>query len=89
MLPYDTSVTGYITAGDYDGDGKDDVALICKSWGVNVILVFCSNGASFISGSWGSIAILNNLGGTLQGRLVNGDFNADGGQRSNLLILLS
>jgi hypothetical protein len=69
--------TGQRVKGDFNGDGKDDVAMAYNyTGGVMKLWVYLSNGSAFPAGAiWHS-----NLGGweADKTRWVSGDFNGDG-----------
>jgi len=61
-------------AGDFNGDGRDDISKIFSWDNVNNIDVYRSNGSSFTMERWAT-----NIGRTMGGQqLVAGDFNGDG-----------
>lgn len=72
-------VGGRMVAGDFDGDGTDDVAMFYRNGGSNAILhVWTGEGTRFAyRGVWWEVASgyeLNNVGD----RFVAGDFDGDG-----------
>ena len=75
-----TNVTGRVTAGDFDGDGRDDIAAFYNYGGdMNdyAIHVWKSTGSGFDYPAWwlsDSSYNVNNI----TGRVVAGDFNGDG-----------
>jgi hypothetical protein len=61
-------------AGDFNGDGKDDIAAIWNNGGSNTLTVSQSTGSSFTRGHWAT-----NAGGWLDTTAWRaGDFNGDG-----------
>jgi hypothetical protein len=65
-------------AGDFDGDGRDDLLLVAKTNSEDTILVL-----SDVSGSFRSSAVITNLGGLSAARWANsrvhiGDFDGNG-----------
>ncbi len=76
---YDASlVTGRLVAGDFNGDGKDDIAAMKDDGGNNLSMdVWLSTGSGFQRGlAWYQRDTYNPAGVT--GRMVSGDFNGDG-----------
>jgi len=74
--------TGRFTAGDYNGDGKDDVAVLydynADVANKSTMYVFVSTGTSF--GGWPENWFTSTSfnAGKTTGRLVTGDYNRDG-----------
>lgn len=74
--------TGRFTAGDYNGDGKDDVALMYNynsgTTYSGTIFVFVSDGSSF--GNWPQTWFTRSAFDPVRttGRFVTGDYNNDG-----------
>ena len=61
-------------SGDFNGDGKADIAAAWNNGGTNVLTVRQSTGASFIHAHW-----LESAGGWMDSTVwLPGDFNADG-----------
>ncbi|NTX58274.1 VCBS repeat-containing protein [Myxococcus sp. CA039A] len=82
------AVTGRMVSGDFNGDGRDDIALLYRYGAASSrVHVLLSKGASFQYqgdlGWWGS------AGGyspdAVTGRMVSGDFNGDG--RDDIALL--
>ena len=74
-------ITHRTVSGDYDGDGRDDIAMFYEfddKWGIAHVLL--SKGSSFEyqgdGGWWYSGRGYD--GDKFAGRMVSGDFNADG-----------
>jgi hypothetical protein len=81
------AVTGRMVSGDYNGDGRDDIALFYKydtSWGrVHVLL---STGALFqYQGDLGWWNSGSYSADAFTGRMVSGDYNGDG--RDDIALL--
>ena len=75
---YASCTSGRVAAGDFDGDGKDDVALMYDYSTGSEIHVFLSTGSSFKSWqSWYSDRT-SYKSSHVTGRFVAGDFNEDG-----------
>lgn len=78
-----TKITGRVVSGDYNGDGKTDIAAFYDNGNGNTNLhVWISTGSSFTyqwsTGWWG----VSNGGydvNKITGRVVSGDFNRNGG----------
>jgi len=76
-------VTDRFTAGDFNGDGKDDIACLFdysfQQTGKSTMFVFVSNGSNF--GSWPQTWFATESGcpaDKMTGRFTAGDFNGDG-----------
>ncbi len=75
---YASCTSGRVAAGDFDGDGKDDVAVMYDYSTGSEIHVFLSTGSSFKSWqSWYSDRT-SYKSSHVTGRFVAGDFNGDG-----------
>ena len=73
------SVTGRFAAGDFNGDGKDDVAMM-YDYGSNraTIYALISQGSSFSNQAWYSWSAGTFNANAVTGRFTAGDFNVDG-----------
>jgi hypothetical protein len=76
-------VGGRFTSGDFNGDGKSDIAAMCDlGGGITNIVVWLSDGKSFNiqnSGvSWWLSASNTYYPAKVTGRFISGDFNGDG-----------
>jgi hypothetical protein len=71
-------VGGRMVAGDFNNDGKDDIAMFYRNDTGAILYVWTSTGSSIsYKGAWWSVSSgydLNNVGD----RFVSGDFNGDG-----------
>ena len=74
------NMTDRVVAGDFNGDGKDDIAAIYYyNWnGLNEVRthVYLSNGKQFTMETWSTNIQYD--GDKIRGRVVAGDFNGDG-----------
>ena len=71
------NATGRFVSGDFNGDGRDDLAALYDKGGNNVALhVWPSRGSSFGYETWWEMSQYNPAGVT--DRMVSGDFNGDG-----------
>ncbi|MBP7553264.1 MAG: VCBS repeat-containing protein [Spirochaetes bacterium] len=77
---YDLTRVGQrITCGDYNGDGKDDVATMYDYTNNQAQMhVFLSNGSSFTQSSWWDSGAGNYDASSIGSRIGSGDFNGDG-----------
>lgn len=73
-------VKSRILAGDYNGDGKDDIAVMYDYGNAHIrIIVYQSNGSKFIDTPfWLDSGEGSFNANNVNGRLVSGDFNGDG-----------
>ena len=73
------NLTGRVVVGDFDGDGKDDIAgLYDYGSSTTGVLVWKSTGTQFGATSWYKSAVGNINASNLTGRVVAGDFDGDG-----------
>jgi hypothetical protein len=63
--------------GDYDGDGRDDVALTGMSFWTSLPVAFSDGGGGFSVTSYGAASVMYPAAG-LSTEKVTGDFNGDG-----------
>ncbi|MBP7552477.1 MAG: VCBS repeat-containing protein [Spirochaetes bacterium] len=72
-------VAGRITAGDFNGDGKDDIATLYDYGSKKAsVHVFISNGSSFTMATWYESNANEFDVSAVKNRFVAGDFNGDG-----------
>ncbi|HEY3359369.1 MAG TPA: FG-GAP-like repeat-containing protein, partial [Polyangia bacterium] len=64
----------YVLSGDFNGDGKTDLAFTRPNW--NGFRVLLSTGAAFVEQTWATDA--DYMGGDTYNQVVTGDFNGDG-----------
>ncbi len=75
-----SKITGRVVSGDFNGDGKDDIAAFCENSTYSASLhVWLSTGSSFTyQGSTGWWTSNDYKAGKITDRVVCGDFNGDG-----------
>lgn len=72
-------VAGRITAGDFNGDGKDDIATLYDYGSKKAsVHLFISNGSSFSMATWYESNANEFDVSAVKNRFVAGDFNGDG-----------
>ena len=74
-----STLTGRVVCGDFNGDGRNDIAAIYDGGTLSRIYVWLSTGSGFnYQGGSGWWQATDFYASTLTGRVVFGDFNGDG-----------
>ncbi len=74
-----TSVTGRMVAGDFNGDGKDDIVTMNDYGNAKMkLIIFKSNGSSFTASTGFETGVGEFDAKSVTGRMVAGDINGDG-----------
>ncbi len=79
--PFEASkLSNYILTGDYNGDGKDDIAGFYDCGNLQIkVIVWMSDGSKYSNGKiWFDSGIGNFDLSKMLGRIVSGDYNGDG-----------
>ncbi|MGE5472859.1 MAG: fibronectin type III domain-containing protein [Ignavibacteriales bacterium] len=73
------NTTGNVVAGDFNGDGKDEIAAFYR-YGSDLtkIHVWTANGSSFSIAEWWNSGTGNYSASAITGRVAAGDYNGDG-----------